>query len=146
VKIDHAWTQSRWHLGNRRKNPRDRISYASSRLREPGTKAGKDGSHRRTSRVNCVFFRAATSVRISASQQRGSCSILSAGGWAGGSLPVGGIPTRQTTNTSPGILNSKQDQSNHKNDNTTQLISRQPFTVSHHAEYNDDKSISGSNG
>ena len=36
---------------------------------------------------------AATTARISASQPRGSCSILSAGGWAFGSLPVGGIPS-----------------------------------------------------
>jgi hypothetical protein len=55
VKTGHAWTQNRLHLGNRRKNPRDRISHASSRLRKPGKKAGKDGSHRRKSRVNMVF-------------------------------------------------------------------------------------------
>jgi hypothetical protein len=36
---------------------------------------------------------AATKATISASQPRGSCSILSAGGWACGSLPVGGIPS-----------------------------------------------------
>ena len=36
---------------------------------------------------------AATKATISASQPRGSCSILSAGGWAFGSLPVGGIPS-----------------------------------------------------
>ena len=35
---------------------------------------------------------AATTARKSASKPRGSCSILSAGGWAFGSLPVGGIP------------------------------------------------------
>ena len=36
---------------------------------------------------------AAATARISASQPRGPCNILSAGGWAFGSLPVGGIPS-----------------------------------------------------
>ncbi len=36
---------------------------------------------------------AATKATISASQLKGICSILSEGGWAFGSLPVGGIPT-----------------------------------------------------
>jgi hypothetical protein len=36
---------------------------------------------------------AATTATISVSQRRGTCCVLSAGGWAYGSLPVGGIPS-----------------------------------------------------
>ena len=35
----------------------------------------------------------ATAATISVSQPRSTCCVLSAGGWAYGSLPVGGIPT-----------------------------------------------------
>ena len=50
VKTGHAWTQSRLHVGNRRKSPRDRINDASRWLRDPWKKAGKDGSHLLSSR------------------------------------------------------------------------------------------------
>ena len=36
---------------------------------------------------------AATTATISASQPGSTCCVLSAGGWAFGSLPVGGIPS-----------------------------------------------------
>ena len=44
------------------------------------------------------------------------------------------------------ILYGKQDQANHEHGDAEQLIFSESLPVHNHAEYHDDKSITGSNG